>query len=165
MFRIQISVRRRGRVVRRCGSDRIPFEVRNPPLHRRTAPAGPPTPRASYYGHSGLFAVVVRTIGTGRRILANWEYEAQCRAPRETFTAANVTPPTALGPGGRFRRAERYTIRFTDAIGSFRVVFQGRVGARRAAGVLHVEVAFRRRAGGQVIDRCRTGTVRWAAVL
>ncbi len=97
----------------------------------------------------------------GRRVSARWAVAARCRrGAAHRFT--NLTPFTAIGEDGRFARAERFRIRYADAVVRYRVRIGGRFAGSAAAGMLRLRATIRSR-GGALVTRCDTGRRRWSA--
>ena len=137
------------------------------------APAGAPRPpaRAAFGGLStiavadGLRApVILKATSSGRRIAARWTALARCgRGPRAELV--NFTPSMRVGPRGGFSRAERFAVRYTDALVRYRVRFAGRISGEGAAGTLRMRARVFTRSGGRLLTRCDTRTRRWTAGL
>jgi hypothetical protein len=161
-----ITVRgRRGRKV--CPRWRKPFDVRvaTPPTGALAAPPAD----GLYVGLSTLRfrrriqgSVLVRVAADGRRIAARWSTAARCRRGRPVvFT--NYSPPTALGSAAQFVRRERFTVRFSDVVIRYRVMFGGEFRSDGAAGVLRLRARIYDRRGRRLPTRCDSGKRRWAA--
>jgi len=137
------------------------------------APAGAPRPPASstFGGLSeirvadGLRApVVLKATRSGRRIAARWTALARCgRGPR--LELVNFSPSMRIGSKGGFSRAERFRVRYSDALVRYRVRFAGRVSGEGAHGTLRLRARVYTRSGGRLLTRCDTRTRRWSAAL
>lgn len=107
--------------------------------------------------------VVLRLSRDGRRVGALWETSGPCEPrSREVFT--NFTPPSAIRRDGSFYRAERFTVRYTDAVVRYRARFSGRFRVDGAFGTLRLRTTILDRRGKRVRARCDTGLRRWTAM-
>src|SRR5829696_5652381 len=137
------------------------------------APAGAPRPpgSAAFGGLStigiadGLRApVILKATSSGRRIAARWTALAACRrGPRADLV--NFTPSMRIAADGRFRRAERFGVRYSDALVRYRVSFAGRISGEGAAGKLRMRARIFNRSGSRLLTRCDTRTRTWTAAL
>jgi hypothetical protein len=137
------------------------------------APAGAPRPPggAAFGGLSaitiadGLRApVLLKATRSGRRIAARWTALAPCgRGPRAELV--NFSPSMRVGDRGGFSRAERFGVRYTDALVRYRVRFAGRISGEGAAGTLRMRARVFTRGGRRLLTRCDTGTRNWTAGL
>jgi len=139
-----------------------------------TAPTGAPALPAAGGSYLGLSAirlsggvpapVVLRVGGSGRKAFARWTVSAPCRrGPAERLT--NLTPPTAVAADGRFRRTERFKVRFSDALVRYRTSFAGRFTTDGALGTLRLRAHVYSRSGTRLITRCDTRARKWSALL
>jgi len=137
------------------------------------APAGAPRPPggAAYGGLSAIrvadglrAAVILKATSSGRRVAARWTALARCgRGPRAELV--NFTPSMRIGARGGFSRAERFAVRYSDALVRYRVRFAGRVSGERARGTLRMRARVFTRSGGRLLTRCDTRTRAWTAGL
>jgi hypothetical protein len=165
-LRIAGTQRRDGRRFRctRHPSRRFQARIGSPP-------AGAPAPArhaAVYDGMSELSIgglpgpVVLRTSRDGRKVAARWNAIARCgRGPRERLV--NFTPLTRIGAAGGFLRKERFKVRYTDAVVTYRVRFGGRFTTDGAGGRLRMRATVRDR-HRRLVTRCDTGTRAWHAL-
>jgi hypothetical protein len=157
---------------RTTGCDRKPSRRFNARI-AAPAPAGAPRPPggAAYGGLSairvadGLRApVILKATSSGRRVAARWTALARCgRSPRAELV--NFTPSMRIGARGGFSRAERFAVRYSDALARYRVRFAGRVSGEGARGTLRMRVRVFTRSGGRLLTRCDTRTRAWTAGL
>lgn len=136
-------------------------------------PAGAPRPPAgaAFGGLSsitiadGLRApVLLKATRSGRRIAARWTALAPCgRGPRAELV--NFSPSMRVGDRGGFSRAERFGVRYADALVRYRVRFAGRISGEGAAGTLRMRARVFTRSGRRLLTRCDTGTRTWTAGL
>ena len=73
----------------------------------------------------------------------------------------NFTPSMAIGAKGGFSRAERFAVRYTNALVRYRVRFAGRLSGEGATGTLRMRARVFTRSGGRLLTRCDTRTRRW----
>jgi hypothetical protein len=137
------------------------------------APAGPaaqPAPGRAYFGLNdlriadGLRGPVLLRVGRdGKKTAARWTATAPCtRGPRELLV--NFTPATRVAPDGSFRRRERFSQRFTDALVRYSVFFGGGFTSDGAAGTLRLRARVYDRRGSRLITHCDSGVRRWTAL-
>jgi hypothetical protein len=107
--------------------------------------------------------VTVRTGADGLVTKVRIWWRARCNPGSLTGGTAFARPidrlqPTAFEDGGTSQSRVEGGFRSTDT-----AFVQGRLRAngRRWSGTFHLRAVIRRR--GRVVDRCRTGTVRWSA--
>jgi hypothetical protein len=107
--------------------------------------------------------VTVRTGADGLVTQVRIRWRARCNPGSLTGGTAFRRPidrlePTAFEDGGTSQARVEGGFRSTDT-----AFVQGRLRAdgRRWRGTFHLRAVIRRR--GRVVDRCRTGTVRWSA--
>ena len=77
----------------------------------------------------------------------------------------NFTPSMRIGAKGGFSRAERFAVRYTDALVRYRVRFAGRVSGEGAAGTLRLRARIFNRSGSRLLTRCDSRTREWTAGL
>lgn len=154
-LRARITVRRRGRVVARCSTGTIAFQL------RRTQPAAGaaagPVADGVFVGRtgapfSGAFAIVVQA--GGGRVRALYEFRARCIAARgQPSISADAVAAAPIRADGTFDRSARRVLRLG---GPFRAMFVARIRGRFAAdgvrGTVQTLISVRR--GDRVIDRC-----------
>ena len=153
-----------GRVVARCKSGPRAWQMR--------AVAAEPAPGAARAGATdhGLTgqagtrprAFALRVDRRARRIVTEaFEYRLRC-SRTGAIAMSNITPGTRIRADGSFARTERFAIRYTDAVERFVVRLRGRFTPNGVNGTLSVR-SVARAFSGRVTDRCRTGTVGFAA--
>ncbi len=107
--------------------------------------------------------VRLRVSPDGLRVGAMWEASAPCEPrSREVFT--NFTPSSAIRRDGSFYRAERFTVRYSDAVVRYRVRFSGRFRVDGAVGTLQQRATIYDRRGKRVRARCDSGRRSWTAM-
>ena len=135
------------------------------------APAGAPLPpaRSGFGGLSniqlgnGLRApVILRVSSNAKKVGARWTAHAPC-GKGSPVTFVNYTPPMRIRPDGSFSRAERFAVRFSDALLRFRVRFAGRTSGEAANGTLRLRVRIYSRDGKRLRTRCDSGLRNWSA--
>ena len=108
--------------------------------------------------------MILKATSSGRRIAARWTALAACRrGPRADLV--NFTPSMRIASDGRFRRAERFGVRYSDALVRYRVSFAGRVSGEGAAGKLRMRARIFNRSGSRLVTRCDTRMRSWTAAL
>ena len=96
----------------------------------------------------------------GRRVNALWQATLRCGRGRIHIT--NFSRLARIRPDGRFKRNERFTIRYTTGGREhFRIRFRGRFLADGVRGTLRVRMQFTK-PGAQYVP-CDSGTRRWTA--
>lgn len=145
--RVRLTFRRAGRVVGRCATGERRWRAGSGHYGLTADDAG--RPRAFLLERDG-----------SRITTAVFEYRLRCRSGGTE--RINVTPGGPVGADGTFALRERFTLRFADARERFRVRVRGRFSATGVAGSLSVS-SIARSLAGRVIDRCRSGTVSFAA--
>jgi hypothetical protein len=68
-----------------------------------------------------------------------------------------------IRPDGSFSRAERFAVRFRDALLRYRVRIAGRVSGEAANGTLRLRVGIFSRNGKRLKTRCDSGLRNWSA--
>lgn len=135
------------------------------------APAGAPLPpaRAGFGGLSdiglgdGLRApVILRVSSSAKKAGARWTAHAPC-GKGGPITFVNYTPPMRFRPDGSFSRAERFSVRYSDALLRYRVRFAGRTSGDAANGTLRLRVRVYSRDGKRLRTRCDSGLRNWSA--
>ncbi|HEX8102308.1 MAG TPA: hypothetical protein VF533_06840 [Solirubrobacteraceae bacterium] len=138
-----------------------------------TSPLGTPVAGAAYFGtgsvayHRVAVPVELRVGSGGKRVAVTVVgAPLRCDGPDVnpyTDYLANYSPPMKIRSGGRFRSRERFSTRFKGG-GVDRTKFRlsGRFTAQGARGSYSATMVAR--TPGQKPTRCKTGTVRWAAV-
>jgi len=107
--------------------------------------------------------IAVRVTRNGRRVAALWQAFMRC-GPRAVDTVVNFSPTTLIRRDGRFRRNERYTLRYRDGfVERIRVTFRGRFLADGAVGVLRARMLTSKRGSGTRYHPCDSGPQRWSA--
>src|SRR6478735_4619704 len=119
------------------------------------APTGAPRPPggASFGGVSTISVadglsgpVTLKAARDGVRIAARWTALAPCRTgPRVALL--NFTPATPVRASGSFARAERFKVRYNDALVRYRAYFGGRVSGESASGSLRLRARIYDRRG------------------
>jgi len=107
--------------------------------------------------------VTLRVSPDGRKVGALWEASAPC-VPRSREIFTNFTPPSGLRPDGSFYRAERFTVRFSDAVVRYQVRFSGRFRIDGAFGTLQLRATLLDRRGRKTLARCDSGRRSWTAM-
>jgi hypothetical protein len=164
---VQATMRltRPGRRAERCTSGARTWQV------RAAAPepaAAAPQAGGAYHGLTGQavrrpLAFVLRVDPSGRRVrTAIFEYRQRCR--QSAFRWENVTPGGRIAADGTFRLRETFTYRWTEGLERYRVKVDGRFTTSGVSGTLSVSSVLRTRSG-RVVDRCRTGSVTFAALI
>jgi hypothetical protein len=134
------------------------------------APTGAPLPpaRAGFGGLSDLVIgglrapLVLRVSSDAKKVGARWTAHAPC-GKGAPVTFVNYTPPMRFRPDGSFSRAERFSVRFSDALLRYRVRFAGRVSGDAANGTLRLRVRVFSRNGTRLKTRCDSGPRNWSA--
>jgi hypothetical protein len=105
---------------------------------------------------------VLRVDGRGKRIrTAIFQHRRRCQTGR--YSQTNISPGARIRSGGSFARTEHFAIGFSNAIERFRVRMRGQFTPNGVKGTISVTSVARARRTGRVIDRCRTGTIGFAA--
>lgn len=159
----KVRFRRHGRTAARCSSGTDRWQARA--AVAGTTPAAPRT-LGAYSGTTSQSprAIVVRVGANARRVAtAAFQYRMTCRAA--AFDAENVTPGGAIAADGTFHLRERFVLRFAEGNERYRVAVDGRFTTNGVSGTLTVRSVLRRRGGGRVLDRCKTGPTTFAAAL
>jgi hypothetical protein len=160
----RITLRRGAHVADRCGTGARTWQARTPAAE---AVAGPARPSRGYFGLTSQtrrpHALLLGVDAVARRVqAAAFDYAVDCGG--RLRERQDITPGGAIGPNGGFSLAERFTLRFADAIERYRVKVDGRFTPNGVAGTLSVTSVARSR-GGAVIERCRTGSVSFMGAL
>lgn len=142
-------------------------------------PAGDPAVPAAGTRFYGVATQVLRrdvlaglqltSVSGGTRMGGVFALRAQCETGPD-LPFVNISPPALIAEDGRFRRDERFRVRYGDLTGVFDVALAGRV--RRAAdgsgtvdrigGAVRVSLRFVD-ARGRTVDRCTSGAVTYSA--
>jgi hypothetical protein len=135
------------------------------------APTGAPLPpsRAGFGGLSdvqlgdGLRApVILRVSKDAKKVGSRWTAHAPC-GKGGPITFVNYTPPMRFRPDGSFSRAERFAVRYSDALLRYRVRFAGRTSGEAANGTMRLRVRVYSRNGKRLRTRCDSGLRNWSA--
>jgi hypothetical protein len=156
--------RRGGRVVARCRSGPRPWTARA--AGAEATPAGP-QPNGAYYGLTSqrkrVFPFVLRVSPNARRVrIAAFEYRMRCTDG--PFEFENLTPSGPVAADGSFRLRERFTVSWKEGRERYRARVDGRFTPSGVSGTLSLRSVLRS-PSGRVLERCRTGRVRFAALL
>jgi hypothetical protein len=135
------------------------------------APTGAPMPpaRAGFGGLDDIQlgdglrgAVMLRVGGNAKKVGSRWTALAAC-GKGGPVTFVNYTPPMRIRADGSFSRAERFAVRFHDALLRYRVRFAGRISGEAANGTLRLRVGIFSRDGKRLKTRCDSGLRNWSA--
>jgi hypothetical protein len=159
------TVRARVRKGARCSSGARHVELRAATTD--VSPAAGPTPGAGYFGtvdrafdgRRTPFALEVNQAGTRIRAAI---FGAGLACGGATEYLANISPPMKIRDDGTFRRVERFTQRYRNAVDRTRVILQGRFTAQGATGAVSVVQTTRFRDGARQV--CRSGRLAWNAL-
>ena len=155
----------RARVGTRCDSGARSVQLRV--ANTDVSPAAGSTAGAAYFGtvdraYRGLrTAFALRVNGAGTRIRAAI-FGAGLHCARGVQYLANISPPMKINSDGTFRRVERFTMRYRNAVDRTRIVFDGRFTAQGATGAVSVVQVTTLRDGRRAT--CRSGRIAWNAV-
>jgi hypothetical protein len=144
-----------------------PFELRvaGP---RSGAPAKPAA--RAFLGGTSAFAlfdgiaapVMLRVSNNGSKVASQWTIDAKCgKGPSEHLV--NFTPGMRIRPDGSFSRAERFSLRYTDAFVRYRPVFSGHFTSDGASGTLRLRASIYNRRHTKLLTRCDSGVIGWNA--
>jgi hypothetical protein len=161
--RVQARFRVRRSIVR-CDSGPRAVEMRS--VASDPGAPGGAAPGAAYFGtlestfRGRLTPITFKVNRTGTKIGAAL-FGAGLGCPRRAESLANISPAMRIR-NGAFRRVEKFTIRYSNAVDRVRVILGGRFTAAGATGTVNVRQVTTFRNGARAV--CRTGTVRWNAV-
>ena len=161
---VRIVQRRNGRVVARCRSGPRPWTARA--AAAEATPSGPQA-NGAYYGLTSqskrVFPFVLRVSPNARRVrIAAFDYRMRCTDG--PFEFENLTPSGPIAADGSFRLRERFTVAWKEGLERYRARIDGRFTPSGVSGTLSLRSVLRS-PSGRVLDRCRTGRVRFAALL
>lgn len=168
----RITVRRRGRVVARCSTGKLSWQMRRvrPTDAAEPASAAAALAGTAYVGRSaqpftGPFPVAVRVDGEARHVRALFEYRSSCR---KRILDPSLIPEVVAGApieaSGRFARRQTSVVRLP---GGLRIRFTARIAGRFTSDGIRgtVEAGFRVTRDGRLLESCRSkGPARFHAV-
>jgi hypothetical protein len=162
--RAKVTYRTHGHIDGVCRVRKQSFQVRA--AGPEPAP-GPARPSTTYHGLTSQRAgkpraFVLRVDRRAKRVkTAIFQYTRRCQTG--TYSLGNISPGARIRAGGAFSKTERFAIGFSNAVEHFRVRTNGQFTPNGVKGTIKVTSVARARSNGRVIDRCRSGSIGFAA--
>ena len=164
--RVRATVRNRRNKRVRCDTGDVPVQLRSVTADPGTP--GAPAAGGLYFGNAEslwrgrVTPVTVRVNAAGTRI-TGFLFGATLRCGGKDEYMANISPPMTIRADGTFRKTEKFSAKFKNAVDRTTVLVKGRFTAQGITGTVNAVQRTRFKNGQR--SACRTGTIRWHAVL